>query len=109
MLNPDRAMARHPLFQVMISLHNHSDADFDLPGVAARRRQLDLNVAKFDLNWNLREKFGDDDEPAGIEAVAEYSTDLFDHSTVVRMTEQFRHLMEQLVASPTGPSARPTS
>ncbi|MFD7383491.1 amino acid adenylation domain-containing protein [Streptomyces anulatus] len=99
-LNPDRAMARHPLFQVMISLHNHSDADFDLSGVAARRRQLDLNVAKFDLNWNLREKFGEDDEPAGIEAVAEYSTDLFDHSTVVRMTEQFLHLMERLVADP---------
>ncbi|NEE19077.1 AMP-binding protein, partial [Streptomyces sp. SID7499] len=46
------------------------------------------------------EKFGEDDEPAGIEAVAEYSTDLFDHSTVVRMTEQFLHLMERLVADP---------
>ncbi|HET9379810.1 MAG TPA: amino acid adenylation domain-containing protein, partial [Streptomyces sp.] len=99
-LNPERAMARHPLFQVMVSLHNNPEADFDLPGVTARRRQLDLNVAKFDLNWNLREVYGADHEPAGIEAVAEYSADLFDHATVVRMTEQFTHLMEQLCAEP---------
>ncbi|MEV4973972.1 amino acid adenylation domain-containing protein [Streptomyces scopuliridis] len=99
-LGPERAMARHPLFQVMVSLHNNPEADYDLPGVPARRRMLDLNVAKFDLNINLRELFDAGHEPAGIEAVAEYSSDLFDHDTVARMTERFTHLMERLCAEP---------
>ncbi|MFR9755699.1 amino acid adenylation domain-containing protein [Streptomyces sp. TR06-5] len=99
-LGPERAMARHPLFQVMVSLHNNPEAEFDLPGVSARRLMLDLNVAKFDLNLNLREKLDDDRAPAGIEAVAEYSADLFDHGTVVRATRQLTHLLRQMVAEP---------
>ncbi|MFB7738713.1 amino acid adenylation domain-containing protein [Streptomyces sp. NPDC056112] len=102
-LNPERVMARHPLFQVMVSLHNNPEADYDLPGVSARRRMLDLNTAKFDLNVNLRELFDDGRTPAGIEAVAEYSTDLFDHDTVVGLAERFTHLMERLCAEPDRP------
>ncbi|MFI9599854.1 amino acid adenylation domain-containing protein [Streptomyces sp. NPDC052043] len=102
-LNPERVMARHPLFQVMVSLHNNPEADYDLPGVSARRRMLDLNTAKFDLNVNLRELFDDTQEPAGIDAVAEYSTDLFDHDTVVGLAGRFTHLMEQLCAEPDRP------
>jgi amino acid adenylation domain-containing protein/non-ribosomal peptide synthase protein (TIGR01720 family) len=99
-LSPERAMARHPLFQVMVSLHNNPDVDYDLPGLAARRRVLDLNTAKFDLNVNLRELFDDDHRPAGIDAVAEYSVDLFDQDTVERMTRQFTHLLRNLCAEP---------
>ncbi|AJE43577.1 non-ribosomal peptide synthetase [Streptomyces nodosus] len=102
-LNPERVMARHPLFQVMVSLHNNPEADYDLPGVSARRRMLDLNTAKFDLNINLRELFDEGRTPAGIEAVAEYSTDLFDHDTVVGLAERFTHLLERLCAEPDRP------
>ncbi|MFB7455034.1 amino acid adenylation domain-containing protein [Streptomyces sp. NPDC056188] len=103
LLNPERVMARHPLFQVMVSLHNNPEADYDLPGVSARRRMLDLDTAKFDLNVNLRELFDDDHAPAGIDAVAEYSTDLFDHDTVVGLAGRFTHLMERLCAEPDRP------
>ena len=54
-LNPDRSAARHPLFQVMLTLGDAADDAPGLPGVRAQTSQLNPGTAKFDLTWGLVE------------------------------------------------------
>jgi amino acid adenylation domain-containing protein len=59
-----------------------------------------LNNAKFDLTFAFSEKYLDDHRPAGIKAVAEYASDLFDAGTVTGLLERLVALLEAMVADP---------
>ena len=91
-LSPSRDMSRNPLFQVMFVLQNAPDAALALKGVQASRLPLAGHSAKFDLTLSMRET------AAGLHASWEYSTDLFDASTVERMAQHFKTLLEGIVA-----------
>ncbi|WNG56955.1 amino acid adenylation domain-containing protein [Archangium gephyra] len=93
-LNPVRDTSRAPLFQVSFSLQNTPSPDLALPGIESRPVELTGQVSKHDLTLSLRET------QAGLEGVVEYSTDLFDASTIVRMLGHLRTLLEGVVADP---------
>ncbi|OLF06967.1 hypothetical protein BLA60_29345 [Actinophytocola xinjiangensis] len=86
LVNPDRSLARHPLFQVMLVLQNTPPATPDF-GLAAEHRVVDLDVAKFDLTLDLAEHDG---MLAGRLA---YATDLFDRDTALRFAEGLRRVL----------------
>ena len=77
-LNPVRSLSRHPLFQVMLTLQNNAEVDFDLPGLTATFEPVATASAKFDLSVSVGEERTVDGRPAGITGVMEYATDLFD-------------------------------
>ncbi|MFJ4734814.1 amino acid adenylation domain-containing protein [Streptomyces sp. NPDC088770] len=104
-LNPGRAMSRHPLFQVMLTLHNNPTAPFRLPGVRVGTQGVDTGVSKFDLLFSLRENYTADGRPGGVEGFVEYSADLFDEPTAERIAAAFVRVLEAVVAEP----ARPVS
>ncbi|XVQ85649.1 non-ribosomal peptide synthase/polyketide synthase [Microbispora siamensis] len=81
-LNPERSLAHHPLFQVMLTFENLGEARPEPPGLLAEVDEAPTGVAKFDLDLRLRERFADDGAPAGVEAIVEYATDLFERPTV---------------------------
>ena len=58
-LAPGRALARHPLFQVMLTVHNTAEATLDLPGVTVEPLRLNTSAARFDLDVMLDETFDD--------------------------------------------------
>ncbi|MFB6977276.1 amino acid adenylation domain-containing protein [Streptomyces scopuliridis] len=99
-LNPERSMARHPLFQVMLTLHNNPTAPFRLPGVRVGTQRVDAAVAKFDLLFSLRESYTADGRPGGVEGFVEYSEDLFDERTAERVAASFVRVLEGAVADP---------
>ncbi|MFI6447709.1 amino acid adenylation domain-containing protein [Kitasatospora sp. NPDC050543] len=94
-LNPDRSLARHPLFQIFLALQNTPAAGTELPALTARPLQVALDVAKFDLSLYCEERPG-----GGIAIAAEYSTDLYDRGTVQLLLERLRRLLEAFVADP---------
>ncbi|WP_107057291.1 non-ribosomal peptide synthetase [Streptomyces sp. NRRL WC-3742] len=94
-VSPDRSLARHPLFQVMLVLQNTATAELGLPGLAARQETVGVGAAKFDLSFELAERPG-----GGIEGLVEYATDLFDHGTVERIVERFTRVLAAVVAEP---------
>src|SRR2546421_1385325 len=99
-----RSLARHPLFQVMLSFDTDTRSSFDLPGL--RVSELDVlgpESAKFDLNFSLRGRYGPDGRPAGIAGDIVYATDLFDHDTVQALARRFNRLLEQLITDPDQP------
>ncbi len=102
-LNPDRVPGRNPLFQVSLTLDNAPDAHLALPGLEVAAEPLPGAAVKLDLLFNLRERRGADGSPEGIEGIAQYNADLFDHTTVEALMERLRRLLRAAVARPGRP------
>ncbi|MEU9033202.1 amino acid adenylation domain-containing protein, partial [Streptomyces sp. NPDC048383] len=95
---PDRSRARHPLFQVMLVLQNTATAETGLPGLDSVPMPVGTGAAKFDLGLEFTER------PAGgMDALVEYSSDLFDHATVERLVARLLRLLTAVVAAPETP------
>jgi amino acid adenylation domain-containing protein len=93
-LAPERALNRQPLFQVMFVLQNAPSQPLELPGLTVETLSFHTGTSKFDLHLSMREA-GDH-----LTAVLEYSTDIFDESTVKRMMRHFENLLREIVANP---------
>ncbi|MBV1954794.1 hypothetical protein KUG12_10570, partial [Streptomyces sp. BV333] len=67
-LAPTRSLARHPLFQVMLSLQNNAGAAVDLSGAqqVGKLSTHESAAAKFDLEFTVGEVFGPGGVPAGL-------------------------------------------
>jgi amino acid adenylation domain-containing protein len=106
-LNPDPSRA--PLFQVMFAhqkiqpLDDEGLAPFalgvpgarlDLQGFAIDSIPFERQTALFDLTM-MTARQGD-----GLRVALEYSTDLFNSSTIDRMADEFRNVLEAIVANP---------
>ncbi|GAA0368764.1 amino acid adenylation domain-containing protein [Streptomyces blastmyceticus] len=99
-LAPARGLAHHPLFQVLLALQNAPQGAAELPGLAVAERAVGTGACRFDLSLSLRERHGADQRPGGMDGVAEYSTDLFDRSTVERLVHRFLRLLDAVTADP---------
>ena len=102
-LNPARSMARHPLFQVVLSFQNNPEARLELDGLTGGAEPLGTVAAKYDLSLYLEERQAADGTPGGIEAGLEYALDLFDPGTAESIARRFERLVRELVADPDAP------
>jgi pristinamycin I synthase-3/4 len=102
-LAPSRSMARHPLFQVMLSLQNNAQPALDLPGLTAEPVAGGPAPAKFDLNFTFGEQFGPGGAPAGLTAGVTFASDLFDEQTAERIGSGFVRVLQGLLAAPERP------
>ncbi|WP_229834825.1 non-ribosomal peptide synthetase [Streptomyces xantholiticus] len=100
LLNPERSLARHPLFQVMLSLQNNAEAGLELDGLRIEPHDTTVDGAKFDLSFQLAERFAEDGSAAGIGGRVELATDLFDPETVQELAERLVRMVSELVADP---------
>ncbi|BDH12380.1 hypothetical protein HOK021_35590 [Streptomyces hygroscopicus] len=103
LLNPVRSAARHPLFQVMLTLQNNAAPEIAMPGLRVTAGTTELNAAKFDLLFSLTDRYTDDGGPDRVDGVLEYSTDLFDHATAEGLAARFVRLLEAAAAGPDRP------
>ncbi|MFD4777260.1 amino acid adenylation domain-containing protein, partial [Streptomyces sp. NPDC058427] len=104
-LAPQRSASRHPLFQVMLSLNNTPLPRPVLPGLAvSHETSVRGTGAKFDLTWDLAERYDSAGAPAGIEGELEFARDLFDRATAERFAEHFSRLLTALLAHPDRPA-----
>ncbi|WHX16504.1 non-ribosomal peptide synthase/polyketide synthase [Streptomyces malaysiensis subsp. malaysiensis] len=110
-LNPERSLARHPLFQVLLTLNNTDyqgalDSLDGLPGLTAERQQVETSVAKFDLAFGFTESHDENGQVRALNGVLEFSTDLFDRATAHTLTKRLIRLLTEAVAEPTAPVSR---
>ncbi|MBC7978666.1 MAG: AMP-binding protein, partial [Myxococcales bacterium] len=93
-VKPPRDLSRNPLFQVMFALQNAPRAATALPGLTIEAQLPDSAIAKFDLSMNLV------DDDAGFTGYVEYSTDLFERSTIEGLREAFSTLLDHALRDP---------
>ena len=91
---PKRDTSRHPLFQTMLAFASvpHSAADF--AGLRVTFLEVDPGTCKFDIALSLA------DDETSIAGMLEYSTELFDRETIVRIRDRFERLLRAAVADP---------
>lgn len=99
-LVPDRSGAQHPLFQVVLAYENFVPAEFALPGLEARTRELRSGRARFDLEVTFREREPEMRETAGLDGVLTFAHDLFDRSTVSRWASWLSRILEVVADDP---------
>ncbi|TCP59190.1 amino acid adenylation domain-containing protein [Tumebacillus sp. BK434] len=93
-LQPERSPGISPLCQVVFALQNVPMAELELPGLNATVTELDSGTAKFDLTVMMTE------QPDGLLAQVEYSTELFEEATIDRLMAHFRVLLHGIAQEP---------
>lgn len=104
-LRLERDLSRNPVFQVLFAFHDGQVPELRLPGLNGKVEYLHNGSAKFDINvivipWA--------EQLAGLDAVDveqsilvkwEYATDIFKKSTIQRMKEHYRNILEEIVSN----------
>jgi len=98
-LHPDRDGGHIPLFQVAFTLQNTPPKVNRLGGLELVAAEVDTETAKLDLTLLLRPS------TEGLEGSLEYSRDLFDRSTALRLARTLCTVLQGVAAQPSRPLA----
>jgi amino acid adenylation domain-containing protein len=93
-LQPERSLSHAPLFQVMFAVQDAEPSLGDLPGLRVQPVAADIDTTKGDLHLVFL------DDGAGLRAVLEYNSDLFERGTIRRMLRNVQRALEQVTADP---------
>ncbi|MGA9769977.1 MAG: amino acid adenylation domain-containing protein [Blastocatellia bacterium] len=91
-LEPHRELSRSAIFDVMFTLQNAPDHTLELDGLALNGLEYKTRTAKFDLNLTMAES------AQGLTAWLDYSTDLFDATTIKRLCGHLNNLLNSVVS-----------
>lgn len=91
-LHVPRSLGHTPLYQVMLILEDDQSELCRLEGLDVRRMKTSTHTSVFDLTLELVTM-----KDGSLEAVFEYSTDLFTGDTIARMAGHFQELLRQIV------------
>ncbi|WP_026360199.1 non-ribosomal peptide synthetase [Amycolatopsis nigrescens] len=101
-LRPMRSLARHPLFQVLVSYQRRGGDAPSMPGLRSEVDLIDTGTAKFDLTFALT----DEPDGAGISGAVVADAGIFGHGTARRLAEGWRSLLAAMVGAPETPLSR---
>ncbi len=93
-IQPDRDLSRSPLFNVMFNVQEHPASELQLPGLAVRSFDLDVERIEFDLFFQIQE------DPETLTGAMSYSTEFFEATSIRRLLGRFGRLLEGIVANP---------
>ncbi|MCP4657047.1 MAG: amino acid adenylation domain-containing protein, partial [bacterium] len=93
-LQPERHLARSPLFQVLFVLQTAPVRPIRMAELSFRMVESEARSSQLDLSLNVVE------QEDGLRALVQYDPDLFEATTVRRMLEQFRQLLAEIAADP---------
>ncbi|MFG2761662.1 amino acid adenylation domain-containing protein, partial [Streptomyces wuyuanensis] len=99
-INPQRSMSRHPLFQIMLAFHNNAQAALELPGLEVEYEPLESTASKFDLTVNLGELHSAEGRPEGLAGRIDYRTDLFDRGAIEALGARLVRVLDAVTTDP---------
>ena len=107
-LAPARSLARHPLYQVMLTVQNTGPAGggaaarLNLSGLGFSPMAVTTSAAKFDIDLVLGETVDEFGRPAGLRGKLMATADLFDPESVRRLAGQWQRVLGGLIADRAG-------
>ncbi|MGZ4432224.1 MAG: amino acid adenylation domain-containing protein, partial [Trebonia sp.] len=99
-LAPERSLARHPLFQVMLTVQNNpAPVPADLPGLRVSGLPAATGNARFDVDIVVSQT----PDGRGLHGVITVAADLFEHATAVTLAERFIRVLAAVTTDPHAP------
>ncbi|MGW8957631.1 amino acid adenylation domain-containing protein [Paenibacillus sp. NPDC055715] len=92
-LQPERHLSHNPLFQVAFFFQNSPMPPLELANLTIQQIPVDCGTSKFDLTFQVTPC------EEGLELEIEYNTDLFDESTVARISSHWQTLLESAASN----------
>ncbi|BCJ69495.1 hypothetical protein Prubr_65160 [Polymorphospora rubra] len=99
-LAPVRSLARQPLFQVVLTMHDIAEASLRLPGVQVELSPSARPAAKFDLDIMAGETFDADGTPSGVHGTVTVAADLFDAEAAEAFATRLVRVLDVVLADP---------
>jgi amino acid adenylation domain-containing protein len=101
-LQPERNLSHTPLFQVMFVLQNAPMSELELTKLTVSSLPIKGTTSRFDLTLIMHNTATSTplSTSTGLVGWWEYNTDLFDASTIERMTGNFVTLLESIITNP---------
>ncbi|WP_440127536.1 amino acid adenylation domain-containing protein [Rhodococcus sp. SJ-3] len=93
-LNPVRSAARHPLFQVSLSLSRPAAGRAELPGVEVSVLPIDTRYTQLDLQVTATPT------ETGLDLEFFYSTDLYDEATIAAAADRYSAILRTAAGDP---------
>lgn len=93
-LQPERNPAYNALFQIMFVFQNNEKTEIKLPNLSLTQVEHKKPFALYDLSLTV------DENENGLILSWEYSTSIFSHATIKRMTVHFEQLLNSVIKSP---------
>ncbi len=93
-LRVERSLSHTPLFQVAFALQGALLEDLQLSDLALSQMEVESGTAKFEMTLFM------EDRANGLVGMLEYNTDLFEATTIERLTGHYQALLEGIVADP---------
>ncbi|MFG3053065.1 amino acid adenylation domain-containing protein [Kitasatospora sp. NPDC048239] len=101
-VNPERSLGRHPLFQVMVQHRREADGLDHLLGAATALLPDPVHAARFDLAFTFVEAA----DGSRTDLTVIHAEDLFDRATARLFGARLMRVMEQAFAAPERPVSR---
>ncbi|NLE80823.1 MAG: hypothetical protein GX610_14820, partial [Rhodococcus sp.] len=99
-VNPPRARAYTPLFQVLIEFRGEAPPKVELPGLMVEHLERESRTLLFDLHWTFEERRSSDGSPDGITGRLSYAAELFDKPTADVLVDRFHSILQQVLDAP---------
>ncbi|MEV7289962.1 amino acid adenylation domain-containing protein [Streptomyces sp. NPDC093252] len=107
-LAPSRALGRHPLFQVMLTLQNNERTALTLTGTQSGNQgsapaapdAAATAPGRYDFFVSVGETFDADGRPAGLRGAVTVTADLFDAPAADRMAGRFLRVLDAVTTTP---------
>ena len=96
-LQPERDLSRPPLFDIMINFINTPQTPLELPGITVSSQELAEPESKYLMTLYLEER----ESELYLQLVYQHA--LFSAERMAFLLDQFRYLLEQIVAAPGQP------
>ncbi|MGV9292403.1 amino acid adenylation domain-containing protein, partial [Streptomyces sp. NPDC003719] len=99
-LNPTRSTDHQPLHQVMLTLQNHEAQQLDIPGLDLTASSWNTQAVRRDLTLTLRERFGPDGTPQGIDGALQFDGARFSCERIEAIGRWFRQVLASVLEDP---------
>ncbi|MGZ4432660.1 MAG: amino acid adenylation domain-containing protein [Trebonia sp.] len=99
-LAPERSLARHPLFQVNLTVQNNAPVAAGLPGLQVTDLPVGEGASRFDLDVSVAETRDSHGTPAGLHGHVVASAELFEPAMAMAITARLNRVLAAVTSDP---------